>query len=115
MWDFFGRVTTRAEDAQGTPIQSHISTSILVYEENRFNGEPNFNEVELGDARAAAPICALNPTPCIPHPNHHIPKPYTLHTEPHTLHANSHALNLKPHTLNHKPHNLNPRPHTLHA
>jgi len=30
-----GRGTTRAEDAQGTPTQSHISPSILVYEENR--------------------------------------------------------------------------------
>jgi len=28
-----GRVTTRAEDAQGTPTQSHISTSILEYED----------------------------------------------------------------------------------
>ena len=28
-----GRGTTRAEDAQGTPTQSHISPSILVYEE----------------------------------------------------------------------------------
>ena len=27
-----GRGTTRAEDAQGTPTQSHISPSILVYE-----------------------------------------------------------------------------------
>jgi len=30
-----GRGTTRAEDAQGTPTQSHISSSILVYEDNR--------------------------------------------------------------------------------
>ena len=29
-----GRGTARAEDAQGTPTQSHISPSILVYEEN---------------------------------------------------------------------------------
>ena len=29
-----GRGTTRAEDAQGTPTQSHISLSILVYEGN---------------------------------------------------------------------------------
>jgi len=28
-----GRGTTRAEDVQGTPTQSHISPSILVYEE----------------------------------------------------------------------------------
>jgi len=28
-----GRGTTRAEDAQGTPTQSHISPSILLYEE----------------------------------------------------------------------------------
>ena len=30
----FGRGAARAEDAQGTPTQSHISPSILVYEEN---------------------------------------------------------------------------------
>jgi len=29
-----GRGTTRAEDAQGTPFPSHISPSMLVYEEN---------------------------------------------------------------------------------
>jgi len=29
-----GRGTTRAEDVQGTPTQSHISPSILVYEDN---------------------------------------------------------------------------------
>ena len=32
-WDISGRGTTRAEDAQETPTQSHISPSILVYEE----------------------------------------------------------------------------------
>ena len=31
---FSGRGATRAEDVQGTPTQSHISPSILVYEEN---------------------------------------------------------------------------------
>ena len=31
-----GRGTTRAEDAQGTPTQSHMSPSILVYEENSY-------------------------------------------------------------------------------
>ena len=30
----FGRGTTRAEDAQGTPTQRHISPSILVYEDD---------------------------------------------------------------------------------
>jgi len=30
-----GRGTTRAEDAQGTPTQSHISPSILVYEDKK--------------------------------------------------------------------------------
>ena len=29
-----GRGTARAEDAQGTPTQSHILPSILVYEDN---------------------------------------------------------------------------------
>ena len=30
-----GRGTARAEDAQGTPTQSHISPGILVYEEKK--------------------------------------------------------------------------------
>jgi len=30
-----GRGTTRAEDVQGTPTQSHILSSILVYEDRR--------------------------------------------------------------------------------
>ena len=34
--DLSGRITTRAEDAQGTPTQSHISPSILVYEDKMF-------------------------------------------------------------------------------
>ena len=32
VWDLSGRGTTRADDAQGTPAQSHISSSILAYE-----------------------------------------------------------------------------------
>jgi len=31
-----GRGTARAEDAPGTPTQSHISPSILVYEDKTF-------------------------------------------------------------------------------
>ena len=31
--DFSGRGAARAEDAQGTPTQNHVSPSILVYEE----------------------------------------------------------------------------------
>jgi len=34
--DLSGRGTTRTEDAQGTPTQSHISPSKLVYEEKEF-------------------------------------------------------------------------------
>ena len=30
-----GRVTARAEDAQGTPTQSHILPSMLVYQDNK--------------------------------------------------------------------------------
>ena len=33
VWDLSGRGTARAEDAPGTPTQSHISPGILVYEE----------------------------------------------------------------------------------
>ena len=32
-WGLSGRGTTRAEDAEGTPTESHVSLSILVYEE----------------------------------------------------------------------------------
>ena len=32
--DLSGRGTARADDAQGTPTQSHISPSILVYEDD---------------------------------------------------------------------------------
>jgi len=34
-----GRGAARAEDAQGTPTKSHISPSILVYEEKNFHWE----------------------------------------------------------------------------
>ena len=37
-----GRGTTRAEDAHGTPTQSHISPSILVYEDKYLRYEPGF-------------------------------------------------------------------------
>ena len=40
-----GRGAARAEDAQGTPTQSHISPSILVYEDNV---ETNSTRGELG-------------------------------------------------------------------
>ena len=35
-----GRGTTRAEEAQGTPTQSHISPSILVYEDKGLGFNP---------------------------------------------------------------------------
>ena len=41
-----GRGAARAEDAQGTPTQSHLSSSILVYEEHFFP------EVDSVDAAA---------------------------------------------------------------
>ena len=34
-----GRGAARAEDAQGTPTQGHISSSIVVYEDKRCRGE----------------------------------------------------------------------------
>ena len=34
-WDLSRRGTTRADDAQGTPTQSHTSPSILVCEDNK--------------------------------------------------------------------------------
>ena len=34
-WDLSGRGTMRAEDTHGTPTWSHISPSILVYEDKR--------------------------------------------------------------------------------
>jgi len=43
------RGTTRAEDAQGTPAQSHISPSMLVYEDCVVG---SVEELEVDDARA---------------------------------------------------------------
>ena len=53
-----GRGTTRAEDAQGTPTQSHISRNLLVYEEekSKWRGvDPN-----LGDRAAQNLVFATN-------------------------------------------------------
>ena len=50
-----GRGTTRAEDAQGTPTQTHISPSILVYEENPFFSCAA-GMVVLGDGRFFVPL-----------------------------------------------------------
>ena len=51
-----GRGTTRAEDAQGTPTQSHISPSILVYEEEKAwslqNGATKQTATELDGGKA---------------------------------------------------------------
>jgi len=48
---FSGRGTARAEDAQGTPTQSHISPSILVYEdESVLISTPWFAENQRQDA-----------------------------------------------------------------
>jgi len=62
-----GRGTTRAEDAQGTPTQSHISPSILVYEENPGNRQ---------EPRGTGP---LFPNKGNPHPKD--PSPHTLNTK----------------------------------
>jgi len=61
-----GRGTTRAEDAQGTPTQSHISPSILVYEENgghNFKGFTAFclkNGSSQGHTLAWTVVCVPN-------------------------------------------------------
>ena len=44
-----GRGAARAEDAQGTPIQSHISPSILVYEDNEEGERVWYHNVIIGD------------------------------------------------------------------
>ena len=38
--DLSGKGAARAEDAQGTPTQSHITPSILVYEDKTWQGVP---------------------------------------------------------------------------
>jgi len=49
-----GRSATRAEDAQGTPTQSHISPSMLVYEENAL---PGFGVYSTGEGLAGSESC----------------------------------------------------------
>ena len=47
-----GRGTTRAEDAQGTPTQSHTSPSILVYEDECIEA-PRESEINLQTPRSS--------------------------------------------------------------
>ena len=49
-----GRGTARAEDAQGTPTQSHISPSILVYEEKR---REQASQIQNPDLPKSGPDC----------------------------------------------------------
>ena len=97
-----GRVTTRAEDARGTPTQSHISPSILVYEE-----KPDAGRILCG----SGPLRGLHPKPY----TLHTPTPYTLHPAPHTLHPPTHTLHPTPHTytLHPTPYTHHPTPYTL--
>jgi len=66
-----GRGTARAEDAQGTPTQSHISPSILVYEDKG----------DEGHARSGPSLCdeptpeTLNPKTQTPNPKPQTPNP----------------------------------------
>ena len=55
--DLSGRGTARAEDAQGTPTQSHISPSILVYEEEGCSRDGRDDDVDL----VVAPILLVLP------------------------------------------------------
>ena len=50
--DLSGRGTTRVEDAQGPPTQSHISPSILVYEDKRIHAPSSPADESERDAAA---------------------------------------------------------------
>jgi len=59
-----GRGAARAEDAQGTPTQSHISSSILVYEDKHVKWRCDqvsssssllLSSLELSDAKVYEP------------------------------------------------------------
>ena len=56
---FSGRGTTRAKDAQGTPTQSHISPSILVYEHHV--GVRTARAWRPCSSRSTAPAATLPP------------------------------------------------------
>ena len=51
--DLAGRGTTRAEDAQGTPNQSHISPSILAYKDQHESFASTIHDFELRSAMIA--------------------------------------------------------------
>jgi len=79
--------TTRAEDAQGTPTQSHISPILLVYEDNPREAGLDPSRFNLSTPGALPDPTTRNLQPCTPNPN---PAPQTL------------TLHFKPETLNHK-------------
>jgi len=56
----FGRVAARAEDAQGTPTQSHISPSILSYEDKTSQGVPSWLETLIQSNCLRTPAHVVN-------------------------------------------------------
>ena len=54
-----GLGTARAENAEGTPTQSHTSPSILVYEEEEVEDE----SIEGREEQKAHNLLSLNPAP----------------------------------------------------
>jgi len=87
-----GRGAARAEDAQGTPTQSHTSPSILVYEDDNSNNEQGDYERDDDDGRLRTP----QPLTLNPHPSVLNPQPST----PSTLNPHPSSLNPQPSTLN---------------
>ena len=60
------RGTTRAEDAEGTPTQSHISPSILVYQDNIPEPRPTPNLVTKKTRTPRRKTSLVEPTPLSP-------------------------------------------------
>ena len=55
-----GRGTTRAEDAQGTPTESHLSPSMLVYEDNILSNTYDFEPFCASGAISSEFFCGPN-------------------------------------------------------
>ena len=63
---YSGRGAARAEDAQGTPTQSHVSPSILVYEEMTGVGGlmAEVNVLMFGEGVVGVMTCGHPPSCC---------------------------------------------------
>ena len=108
---FLAGTSVCSNGAQGTPTQSHISPSILVFEDLQYCVCQALAFAAMERAHACADPLEAAEAPPLPPPA----EPYTLNPKPHTPTPKPSTLNPQLSTLNSQPSTLNPTPYTLNS